>query len=354
VQQPTRPIRSGRRRPRGLALPVVALTAAVVLASCGSGSGSGGGAGQGATTTTTRAEPDEHEAPTTAVVLDPWAQPRGTVTHGTLSVGGRQRTYRLYVPGALPDGPVPLLVGLHGGTGWGDQFAAVDGIEGLAEANGFIVAHPDGVEVGDGPGGVWNGGVCCGVAAREGVDDVGFVAALIAEVAAGHEVDPRRTYAFGHSNGGIMSYRLACELSDRIAGIGVVAGTLGVDTCAPGEPVSVIHVHGTADENVPITGGTGPRSAAGVDFPSPTAGFDALATADGCPAPRERTDGDVTVALRRPCDGGTAAEFVTIATAQHPWPGASPGRSARRAGVPYPDYDATAAVVAFLLSHPRP
>ena len=64
-----------------------------------------------------------------------------------------------------------------------------------------------------------------------------------------------------------MSYRLACELSDRIVGIGVVAGTLGIDDCAPTQPVSVMHIHGTADQNLPIDGGVGPKSVAGVDFP---------------------------------------------------------------------------------------
>jgi polyhydroxybutyrate depolymerase len=278
--------------------------------------------------------------------------PVGTVTHGTLASGGRDRTYRLYVPASLPAGPVPLLVGLHGGTGWGDQFAATTGVEGWAEANGFIVAHPDGVPVGGRRGGVWNGGVCCGAAAREGVDDVAFVAALLDQLGQDHDIDAARTFAFGHSNGGIMSYRLACELGDRIAGIGVVAGTVGVASCAPARPVSVIHVHGTADENLPIAGGAGARSVADVDFPSPVDGFARVAAAEGCPVLETVTDGDVTTATRAPCDGGAAATFVTIAGAQHPWPGATP-RAARDAGQPYAGYDATAAIVAFLLAHPR-
>jgi polyhydroxybutyrate depolymerase len=276
----------------------------------------------------------------------------GAVTHETLAVGGRQRTYRFYVPARLPDGPVPLLVGLHGGTGWGDQFAAATGVEGWAEANGFIVVHPDGVPVGRTRGGVWNGGVCCGVAAREGVDDVAFIAALLDRLAQEHDIDESRIFAFGHSNGGIMSYRLACELGDRIAAVGVVAGTLGVDACDPAQPVSVLHIHGTADENLPITGGIGARSVAGVDFPSPVDGFGRVAGAVGCPDPETATDGDVTTAIRAPCEGGATATFVTIAGAQHPWPGTT-ARTAPGAGQPYAGYDATAEIVAFLLAHPR-
>ena len=290
---------------------------------------------------------------TTAVDLDAAAEPVGTVTHGTLTFEGRERTYRLYVPADLPDGPVPLFVGLHGGTGWGDQFATTNHVEGLAESNGFVVVHPDGVKVANGRGGVWNGGTCCAVAAREDVDDVGFLAALIDTVEAEQPIDPQRVFAFGHSNGGIMSYRLACELADRVVGIGVVAGTLALEPCEPSQPVSVIHVHGTADQNLPIDGGVGPESVAGVAFPPPLDGFDHLAAADGCPAPEETTDGDVTTARREPCDDGSAATSATIAGAPHAWPGGTsrltPRSSAGDAG-----YDATAELVRFLLAHPRP
>lgn len=243
------------------------------------------------------------------------------VTHGTLTVDGLERTYRLYVPESLPDGSVPLFIGLHGGTGWGDQFATTNHIEELADSDGFIVVHPDGVKVAGGQGGVWNGGMCCGVAARDDVDDVAFIDALIDEIAGTSDVDPQRVYAFGHSNGGIMSYRLACELSDRIAGIGVVAGTLGVEQCRPENPVSVLHIHGTADENLPLAGGVGPRSVAGVSFPPPPEGFAALADAVDCGTSREITEGAITTTRRAPCDGGAEMAFVTIDGASHAWPG---------------------------------
>jgi polyhydroxybutyrate depolymerase len=297
----------------------------------------------------------------TPVELAPAVDPAGTVTHGTLRVAGDERTYRLYVPSELPDEPVPLFIGLHGGLGWSDQFATTNHIEGLAESNGFIVVHPDGVQVSGGPlaertggrGGVWNGGVCCGVAARTDADDVGFIAELIDQLAADHDIDPHRVFAFGHSNGGIMSYRLACQLADRIVGIGVVAGTLGIDDCDPARPVSVMHVHGTSDRNVPLAGGVGTDSLAGAAFPPPRDGFDALAAADGCPTATESTRGDITTSVRQPCDGGSAAAFVTIAGGPHVWPGGTP-RVEPVSGAGYADYDATAELVTFLLSHPRP
>ncbi len=170
--------------------------------------------------------------------------------------------------------------------------------------------------------------MCCGIAARENVDDVAFIDAVIDQVEADHDIDETRVFAFGHSNGGIMSYRLACELSDRIVGIGVVAGTLGIDDCAPTQPVSVMHIHGTADQNLPIDGGVGPKSVAGVDFPPPRDGFAILTTADGCPAPTTTVEGVVTTQRSAPCDAGAATAFVTIEGAEHPWPGGA--RRARR------------------------
>ena len=290
----------------------------------------------------------------TTVVLEDAVRPLARqVTHGMIEVDGRERTYRLYVPSELPAGSVPLFVGLHGGTGWGDQFARTNHIEGLAESNGFIVVHPDGVKIGDGPGGVWNGGVCCGVAARQEVDDVAFVEALIDRIGDGWDIDSHRVFAFGHSNGAIMSYRLACELPDRIVGIGVVAGTLGVDPCLPDQPVSVMHVHGDADQNLPLAGGRGNLGASGVDFPPPRLGFARLASAGGCPGARSRTDGDLTIESREPCRAGSAAVFVTIATAPHAWPGGTP-IVRPRSGPGYPNYDATTELVRFLLAHPRP
>ena len=330
------------RTPHLATLPsiVIALMLVVVVTACRSGAGNG----SPSTSTTT---------PVSTFELVPATQATGTVTHGTLTVAGRERTYRLYVPRALPSGAVPLFIGLHGGTGWGDQFARTNHIEGLAESNGFIVVHPDGVKVAGGPGGVWNGGDCCGIAARENVDDVGFINALIDQLEARYSIDPHRVYAFGHSNGAIMSYRLACQLADRIVGIGLYAGTLGVAGCNPSRPVSILHVHGTADTNIPLAGGVGSDGISGVDFPPPLDGFDTVAKLDGCPPPTKNTVGDVTTELSEPCNGGAAAEFVTIATATHSWPAGTPILTPA-SGPGYADYDATAAIVTFLLSHPRP
>lgn len=304
----------------------------------------------------------------TTQTYDPYAgtrpavAPAGTVTDGTVrTADGRDRRYRLFVPAALPTSTrAPLLVALHGGLGSSAQFAANTGFDGLAEANGFVVVYPDGIgAASDGSGGqTWNGGSCCGAAARLGVDDVGFVRQLLDALERDLAVDPARIFVAGHSNGAILAYRLACELSDRIAAIGVQAGSLEIDGCAPSRPVAAFHLHGGADTNLPIAGGRG-TGVAGVAFRPAREAVDALTGADGCapvPVPGvDPTNPDVTVTTWTPCRSGTEVRFVVVAGATHAWmghAGASPV-AARLVGEPYPGLDASRAIWSVLAAHPR-
>ena len=150
-----------------------------------------------------------------------------------------------------------------------------------------------------------------------------------------------------------MAYRLACELSDKIAAIGVYAASLGVEPCQPAQPVSVMHVHGTADQNIPVNGGTGSRSLAGVDFAPPLDGLRTLARADGCAEPPavERA-GALTTTTWSSCEHAAEVRFVTIDGASHAWPGGT-GPSSRLVGPAYSGYDTSAELWAFLAAHPR-
>ena len=149
-----------------------------------------------------------------------------------------------------------------------------------------------------------------------------------------------------------MSYRLACESGDRIVGIGVFAGTLGVDTCDPAEPVSVIHVHGTDDTNLPLAGGVGPDSIAGVDFPVPRDGFDQIAGEQACPTPSTSTVGDVTIDRSEPCAGGVA-DGVRHDRVGEPCLAGWNAVADADVGARYAGYDATTRSSTFLLAHPR-
>ncbi len=310
-----------------------------------------------ATTTTTI--PVESIDPL-GIVVQPAAVTTATSTDATLhTADGRDRTYHVFVPTDLPAGqPVPLLIALHGGTGWGKQFERNSGFDGLAQANGFIVVYPDGV--GNGPNAdqqrTWNGGTCCGIAARTNVDDVAFIDQLISQLETDHPIDPNRVFAAGHSNGGILAYRLACELPGRIAAIGVQSSALEIDACTPDLAVSAIHIHGAADQNLPIDGGVGPNALSGVDFNKPLDGATALAVADGCAAaPATTTDAanaDLTVRSWSPCADEVDVVFVEVAGAGHAWMGHETGGSGR-VGPVYMGLDSSLLIWNFLAQHGR-
>lgn len=300
-------------------------------------------------------DPYDNANPATAAV--------GTVTDEWVDTpDGRRRHFRLFVPSgvAVRGENVPLLVALHGGLGSSEQFAANSGFDELAESNGFIVVYPDGIRaIPERPGlQTWNGGYCCGPAADRNVDDVAYVRFLLDLLATRFDVDTGRVFAAGHSNGAIMAYRLACELSDRIVAIGVQAGSLGIDDCRPMEPVSVLHIHGLADTNHPIDGGRG-TGVSGVEFRSGRDAVKAMSVKFDCSVyPIERTmtsNDDVENLLWSGCEKGSRIELVTVAGASHAWMGhrAATSGSAALVGEPYMDFDASRAIWSFLDQHSR-
>jgi polyhydroxybutyrate depolymerase len=335
----------------------VSLAALVLLAACGSGDPASAPTSTSSSVSTSVSPSTSTSASTsTRTTIAPPVDPVGTNRDLTVATpDGRTRTAHLYVPASLPPNEsVSLLVALHGGTGTGRQFERTSAFDNLAEANRFLVVYPDGV--GRGPAEdqlrTWNGGLCCGAAAKNSVDDVTFLRDLVQQLSAEYHVDPDRVFATGHSNGMIMSYRLVCEAADVFVAAAGQAGTLGVDECNPTAPISFLHIHGSADVNIPIDGGHG-QGISGVTFPSPRASIRTLAAADSCPAAaRASVDPPATIETWEPCTGGTTIEFVTVSGAMHAWMGAA---APTRAGGPQPfaDYDSTTAVWTFLAEHPR-
>lgn len=276
---------------------------------------------------------------------------------GELTVNGQQRTYRMYRPASLPaTGGVPLVVVLHGAVGTGAQAEDAYGWNAQADTGGFLVAYPDGIRR------AWNvSPECCGVPARDGIDDVGFIEQLVAAVGRAAPVDPRRVYATGISNGAMLSYRLACD-TKTFAAIGPVAGTM-ISPCPRPEPISIIHIHGTQDRTIPYAGGTGRRENAGqgrlpvkIDGPPvPRLLADWRATA-GCPQPVETRRGVVTTAVAA-CPDGRAVQLITIAEAGHQWPGGASKPGAERLlklDPPSRALRATPTIWEFFKAHPKP
>jgi polyhydroxybutyrate depolymerase len=205
------------------------------------------------------------------------------------------------------------------------------GLNEKADKEGFIAVYPNGT-------GrrqqrlTWNAGNCCGSASRNHVDDVGFTRALLDDLARVANVDAKRVFATGISNGAMLCYRLAAELSDRIAAIAPVSGAMGTETCHPQRPVPVMHFHGTDDAVLPIGGGIGPQFLATGVLPSVAQSIHLWATADGCPEepvvvdmPNKADDG-TTVQRWKYGPGKDGAEVVlfVIRGGGHTWPGREP------------------------------
>lgn len=228
----------------------------------------------------------------------------------TITVGGIERDYRLYVPAGLPPA-APLVVMLHGGFGSAEQAERAYGWNQLADSAKFVVAYPDGV------GRAWNsGGGCCGRPSRDGVDDVGFITAAVRDIAANVGIDPARIYATGISNGGMMAYKLACD-SVVFAAIGPDSATQ-LDACPAPHPTSVLHVHGTADRLIRYDGQPG-IGFARIDGP-PVPDVNAFwRNVDQCPPPVTTVDGALTTSVAD-CPGGRTVELVTVAGGGHDWP----------------------------------
>lgn len=273
-------------------------------------------------------------------------------------MGEDTRTYLLHVPPRPPrrfarSAPYPLVIVLHGSGASGQTVRQMSGLDSLADVHDFVTVYPDATRNWLGLQSGWNAGACCSAAVKNEVDDVGFLRALVAHVETGLPIDRRRVYVAGFSDGARMAYRAGCELSDEVAAIAVVAGSLVERDCAPRRPVPLIAFHGTADDEVAYSDSTftSPLRPL-VDVPAavpPAVRF--WAASNGCrravlsrPAPsvREvRYDG---------CRADVA--FFAIEGGGHAWPG---GEADGDDGDP-PTHDLSASVelVRFFLRHPLP
>lgn len=258
------------------------------------------------------------QPPGTAVAPDPTIAPGTT---GTVPLD--DRPFGLRVPaGYDPARPAPLVLALHGYT---SNAAEALGFFGLTEAaDGMLVALPEGTE---NPRGnqYWNASSACCDFYASGVDDVAYLARVIDTVGQQYLVDPRRVFVVGHSNGGFMALRLACDLADRVAAVASVAGAMDVDAdCAPSRPVSVLQVHGTADRSIMLGGG----SIDGDRYTSAQATIGGWRERNACPATEQATGhildadrsvpGDDLVVKSWPdCAEGTEVAWWTITDGTH-------------------------------------
>jgi polyhydroxybutyrate depolymerase len=261
---------------------------------------------------------------------------KAPLQQGELTVGGEVRAYRLFAPATLsPTKAVPLVMVLHGGGNSAASVAQTTQFDRFAATDEFIVVYPEG------SGGYWNAGFCCG--ARE-ADDVGFLAALIDRLATEYKIDRSRVYLVGVSNGAIMAYRFACARADLVAAVASVAGAMIVEDCHPARPVSILELHGTADNSVPYNGGrVQPRAArATADVPPTAVVVRKWVDNNGCNAePAITTNGPVATSVWSGCVARKSVTLMTVQGGSHTWfaPGLGPANGA---------IDATVVITGFL------
>jgi polyhydroxybutyrate depolymerase len=172
----------------------------------------------------------------------------------TVEIGQERRTYILFTPDAAPRPPggLPLVVAMHGGAGTAEQMMGFSRFNTIAAREGFAVAYPQGRRR------QWNDGRVFEAGNESRADDVAFIRAVVADIGAKLPLDRKRIYATGISNGGFMSFRLACEAAELFVAIAPVTAQLSANLgarCSPSAPVAVLVINGTADPIVPYAGG---------------------------------------------------------------------------------------------------
>ena len=257
-------------------------------------------------------------------------EPLGPGDHTrTITMGEQKRTYLVHVPkGYDPKKPTPVVLALHGAAMDGSMMVWFTGLNKTSDKEGFIVVYPSGT--GTGPFRTWNAGGFSGKMAEGRADDVAFIGKLLDDLGAVVKVDEKRVYACGMSNGGMMCYRLAAELSDRIAAIAPVAGTIAIDESKPMRPVPVIHFHGTKDTFVPFAMAKG-KTPAFMKLKGVEDSVQTWVKLNGCDErPKNESlskDGDEMKVTRKIYSGGkdgSEVVLIVIEDGGHTWPGQLP------------------------------
>jgi polyhydroxybutyrate depolymerase len=255
--------------------------------------------------------------------------------YSTIDVNGQTRTYMVHLPVGYNNSiSYPLVLAFHGGQngatqsqlGW-QAIAYMSNLSQKSDAEGFIVVYPEGLVINGNR--TWNAGACCPPAMNQNVDDVGFVNALIDRLQQDYPINPNKIYAAGSSNGAMLCFRLACELSERFAAIGTVSATQMFQPCNPTRKMPIINIHSYVDTAVLYNGGLG-AGPSGVNFTSQDFTMDLWKSLNNCSTVTTVVNGN-----------GTNFDFIKITNCAcnvefhqynttdggHSWPGGNPNNN---------------------------
>ena len=248
----------------------------------------------------------------------------------TITINGMQpRTYYLRIPAQYSAATsVPLLLALHSRTMSAETILTDSQILSSAESLNFIVAGLNGAVHESASS--WNAGKCCTNATTYEENDLLFASTVIDFVTSKYSIDKSRVWVMGHSNGGMMAYRLACDLSEKVTAIAVVTGALVDDSCTPTKPVSALHIHGNLDPTVPFHGG------GKFETPSIFHSVQEMANKNSCTgSPKESSDA-IEERYIWTCASGVETQLVNYQENSHGWEDGYTGE-----------------ILRFLFAHPR-
>ena len=296
--------------------------------------------------------------------LHPASGPRTYKNYMEKGFNGVRRSYLVHIPtGYDPAKPLPLVVVVHGAFDTANGIEKISGFSALADRENFVALYPNGMGL-FGYLQHWNAGHCCGKAAEDNWDDVGFLSAVIADVRTRLKIDTRRIYMVGFSNGGMLTYRFAAEKGDILAAAAPMAASIGGRPSRqapewripkPVAPVAMMIVHGLADDDVPYDGGVSHHRGGTRTYWSVEASVQFWVSNNGCRkrnAGKSLEDGRVQITTWGNCTNGADVALLLIKGWGHVWPGPY-FTSELEMSHPLRDFDAAELIWTFFKSHQR-
>jgi polyhydroxybutyrate depolymerase len=252
----------------------------------------------------------------------------------TLSAGARERSAIVHVPPrAVEMRAIPVVLNFHGGGGHADNEQEYSLMDRVADREIFVAVYPNGAGLFGKRLLTWNAGTCCAYSVINNVDDVGFVRALVADLAQRIPIDRSRVYATGLSNGGMMAHRLAAEAPDLVTAVAPIAGGMMIPAMKSSRTVPVMHIHSVNDPRALYTGGLGPpfpMTRSQVFHPNIDQMIARWANHNGCSAEptvidrrfdRDARNHTATRYVYSNCRDGAEVSLWKLTGAGHVWPG---------------------------------
>ncbi len=248
----------------------------------------------------------------------------------TITIDGLVRTYTLNLPpNYYESSGFSLVIAMHGGGGDAAQFESTSKLTEKANAAQFVVVYPEGVKsTGPIAARTWNAGSCCDYAVTNNINDVKFISQLIDKLLGAYKINSKKVYATGHSNGGMLSYRLACEMPNKIAAIAPNGCTMVAATCNPTRPVPVLHMHSVLDSKVPYQGGLGSGvGTSTIYLPSLDSVLNAWSLKNTCTTTAQVLINNSSYKFTKwsSCSNAVTIQYYLTQDGGHGWPGGLPG-----------------------------